>query len=105
MVTEVLFWGSILFVVYTYAGYPICLLLLSVLRKQDVKKAAITPRVSFIIAAHNEASRIRTKLENTLELDFPRELFEIVVASDCSTDGTDDIVGEYVTAPEPIPAA
>ena len=98
MVMEVLFWGSVVFVFYTYAGYPLCLLLLAALRKQDVKKAAITPRVSFIIAAHNEARRIRTKLENTLELDYPRELLEVVVASDCSTDGTDEIVGEYAQA-------
>jgi hypothetical protein len=95
MVIEVLFWGSIVFVIYAYAGYPLCLLVLSMVRNREVKKADITPRVSFIIAAHNEARRIRTKIENTLDLDYPPELFEVVVASDNSTDGTDDIVNEY----------
>jgi glycosyltransferase involved in cell wall biosynthesis len=60
-----------------------------------VRRAAITPRVSFIIAARNEAARIRSKIENTLALDYPRDLMEIVVASDCSDDGTHDIVREY----------
>jgi glycosyl transferase family 2 len=95
MVMEVLFWGSILFVVYAYAGYPLCLLVLSTVRSREVKKADITPHVSFIIAAHNEVRRIRTKIENTLALDYPPELFEVVVASDNSTDGTDEIVNEY----------
>ena len=57
----------------------------------------MTPRVSFIIAAHNEARRIRTKIENTLELDYPPGLIEVVVASDHSTDGTDEVVGEYAS--------
>jgi glycosyltransferase involved in cell wall biosynthesis len=62
--------------------------------------------VSFIITAHNEAARIRDKIENTLAQDYPARALEILVASDCSTDGTDDIVREYsrrvrlVRAPE-----
>jgi hypothetical protein len=98
MVMEMLFWGSIVFVLYAYAGYPLCLLLLSTIRSRDVRKADITPRVSFIIAAHNEARRIRTKIENTLDLDYPPELIEVVVASDNSSDGTDEIVDEYAAA-------
>jgi hypothetical protein len=98
MVMPLLFWGSIVFVVYAYAGYPLCLLMLAAIRGREVRKADITPRVSFIIAAHNEARRIRTKIENTLVLDYPSELFEVVVASDNSTDGTDEIVAEYAEA-------
>ena len=95
MVMQVLFWGSVVFVGYAYAGYPLCLLIVSAIRRREVSKADITPPVSFIIAAHNEARRIRTKIENTLALDYPPERFEVVVASDHSTDGTDEIVGEY----------
>jgi len=51
--------------------------------------------VSFIITAHDEAARIRAKIENTLAQDYPAHALEILVASDCSSDGTDDIVGEY----------
>jgi glycosyltransferase involved in cell wall biosynthesis len=62
--------------------------------------------VSFIITAHNEQARLAQKLENTLRQDYPAGALEIIVASDCSTDGTDDIVRAYgprvrlVRAPE-----
>jgi glycosyltransferase involved in cell wall biosynthesis len=51
--------------------------------------------VSFIITAHNEASRIAEKIENTLDQNYPARSLEIIVASDCSTDETDEIVGAY----------
>lgn len=50
------------------------------------------PRVTLLISAHNEAVVIRGKLENSLALDYPRDLLEILVVSDCSDDGTDEIV-------------
>ena len=51
--------------------------------------------LSLIITAHNEEDRISDKLENTLKIDYPRELLEIVVASDCSSDNTDRIVKSF----------
>lgn len=60
-----------------------------------MKKGCITPRVSFIIAAHNEERRIAEKIENTLGQNYPADRIEIIVASDCSTDGTDAIVRSY----------
>jgi cellulose synthase/poly-beta-1,6-N-acetylglucosamine synthase-like glycosyltransferase len=92
---ETLFWGSMLFIFYAYFGYPMCLLLLSVFRNRPVQKGVITPSVSFIITAYNEEKRIREKIENTLALNYPKEKIEIIVASDCSSDGTDDIVCAY----------
>jgi glycosyltransferase involved in cell wall biosynthesis len=93
--TELAFWGSALFVLYAYVGYPCALHLVSLFRKRPVRKAGITPRVSFIISAHNEEARIREKIENTLAQGYPAHLLEVIVASDCSTDRTDDIVREY----------
>ncbi len=92
MAFELVFWGSILFVFYAYAGYPLILMALAVVRNRPVQRGNITPSVSFIITAYNEERRIGAKLDNSLQLDYPRERLEIVVASDCSTDGTDDIV-------------
>jgi glycosyltransferase involved in cell wall biosynthesis len=86
---------SVLFVVYAYAGYPLLLGLFSLFRKRAVRKAAIYPTVSFIITAFNEEGRIAEKLENTCTLDYPKDRLDIVVASDCSTDGTDDIVRSF----------
>lgn len=53
------------------------------------------PRLSVLIAAHDESAVIAAKLANTLALDWPKEKIEILVGSDGSTDGTDEIVREY----------
>jgi cellulose synthase/poly-beta-1,6-N-acetylglucosamine synthase-like glycosyltransferase len=83
-------------ILYTYVGYPALLRLLVWLRgPRPVQRAGITPRVSLVISAYNEASVIRRKLENSLALGYPRGALEIVVVSDASTDGTDEIVAEY----------
>lgn len=94
-VMQCLFWGAIGFVVYAYAGYPILLWLLSLVRNRPVRKAAILPTTSFIITAFNEEKRLPEKLKNSLEQDYPKDRIEIIVASDCSTDRTDDIVRSY----------
>jgi glycosyltransferase involved in cell wall biosynthesis len=44
--------------------------------------------VSFVISAYNEAAVIRTKIENALSLEYPADLRDVVIVSDCSTDGT-----------------
>jgi cellulose synthase/poly-beta-1,6-N-acetylglucosamine synthase-like glycosyltransferase len=48
-----------------------------------------------VISAYNEAAVIRQKLENAVALDYPKDLLEIVVISDASSDATDSIVKEY----------
>jgi glycosyltransferase involved in cell wall biosynthesis len=92
---EWVFWMSVLFVFYAYAGYPLLLLLLGTLRSHPVQGRTFQPTVSLIITAYNEEKRIGEKLTNTLRLDYPRDRLDIVVASDCSTDGTDDIVKSF----------
>ena len=95
MILELIFWTSVAFVLYVYIGYPAMLALMSLFIQKPVRRRPITPSVSFIITAYDEEKRIRDKLENTLKQDFPRDRLEIVVASDCSTDGTDEIVRSY----------
>jgi glycosyltransferase involved in cell wall biosynthesis len=92
---ELAFWCSALLVGYAYVGYPCALQLLSHFRNRPVRKARVTHRVSFIITAYNEEARIREKIENTIAQRYPAPLLEIIVASDCSTDRTDDIVRQY----------
>lgn len=89
------FWATVGFVAYAYAGYPLLLALLGLVRRRPVRRGVIWPSVSFIVTAFNEEHRIREKIDNSLQQKYPRELLEIVVASDCSTDGTDDIVRSY----------
>jgi cellulose synthase/poly-beta-1,6-N-acetylglucosamine synthase-like glycosyltransferase len=90
-----LFWISVGLIAYAYFGYPLALWVLSRFRTHVVSRANICPSVTLIIAAHNEESRIRQKLENTIALTYPREKLQIIVASDASSDRTDEIVREY----------
>jgi cellulose synthase/poly-beta-1,6-N-acetylglucosamine synthase-like glycosyltransferase len=92
---EVVFWAALLAIFHTYFFYPTILTIVRVFRGSKIHKRNITPSVSFIIAAYNEEKIIRVKLDNTLNLNYPRKKLEIIVASDCSTDRTDDIVREY----------
>jgi cellulose synthase/poly-beta-1,6-N-acetylglucosamine synthase-like glycosyltransferase len=48
-----------------------------------------------IITAYNEERALAAKLANTLTLDYPRDLLEIMVASDCASDRTDEIVQSF----------
>ena len=90
------FWAASLLVVYPYVIYPLILALVAKLRPQpDQRSVRDAPSVTIIISAFNEEGSIAAKLANTLELDFPRENLEIIVASDASTDGTDHIVREF----------
>ncbi len=86
------FWGSLAVVLYVYVGYPVLLFLIAKVASRPVKKAPITPSVTLIIAAYNEEDAIRAKIENSLALDYPPGLLEIMVASDGSTDRTNAIV-------------
>jgi len=98
MVTVIVFWCSVGFVFYAYLGYPLLLWIVSLFRNKTVRKASIIPVTSFIIAVHNEEDRIREKIENTLGQTYPKQKIEIIVASDCSTDRTDEIVRSYSSA-------
>ena len=91
-VLEIIFWIVVVAIVYTYAGYPLLLMLVSRLRGTPVLRREFTPSVTMIIAAYNEEQDLAQKLENTLALDYPKSKLEIVVTSDCSTDRTDEIV-------------
>jgi glycosyltransferase involved in cell wall biosynthesis len=91
----IIFWISIGLVMYAYFGYPILLWVLTHLRSRDVLKGDISPSVTFIITAYNEEARIQEKLDNTLQLIYPVGKLEILVASDCSSDRTDEIVSFY----------
>jgi cellulose synthase/poly-beta-1,6-N-acetylglucosamine synthase-like glycosyltransferase len=92
---EFIFWITIGIIFYTYFGYPLLTLFLSLFVNNPVNKRDIEPTVTFLITAYNEEKSIRQKLENTLSLDYPRDKLEIMVASDGSTDNTDSIVREF----------
>lgn len=86
---ELLFWLSIALAGYVFVGYPIALALVGSVRPRPWRRdPEFRPRVSIVIAAHNEAASLGRKIENLLALDYPAELFEILIGSDGSTDKT-----------------
>jgi cellulose synthase/poly-beta-1,6-N-acetylglucosamine synthase-like glycosyltransferase len=77
------------------ALYPLLLLALTrAVRRRFVRKA-IKPRISLIISAFNEEAAIAGKIENSLALSYPPDKLEVIVASDGSTDRTDEIVRSF----------
>lgn len=88
---ESLFWISVAAILYTYLGYPIAVWLLGRVRTLEIRKADIAPRVSVVIACHNEESNIAARIKNLGECDYIRELIEFVIVSDGSTDRTEEI--------------
>lgn len=88
------FYSAFLVLFYIFIGYPVVLLILSMLVGKKILRKDIRPTVSLIISAYNEEKVIRRKLENTLELDYPKDRLEVIVASEAS-DKTNDIVKEY----------
>jgi cellulose synthase/poly-beta-1,6-N-acetylglucosamine synthase-like glycosyltransferase len=100
VILKALFWGSLGALAWTHAGYPAAAALAARVRSRPVRQGGDLPGVSVIVAAHDEEDAIERRLENLLALDYPAERMEIVVASDASTDGTDELV-EAVAAREP----
>jgi cellulose synthase/poly-beta-1,6-N-acetylglucosamine synthase-like glycosyltransferase len=97
----VVFWGSLGLSAYAYAGYPLILAAWARMKSSPTTPFGVTgrdplplPRVSLIIPAYNEEQVIARKIRNTLELDYPRELLEIVVVSDGSSDATERLARE-----------
>lgn len=112
-----IFWISLFIVVYSYVGYGLLLYALVAIRRMIAKRPAGTkvkaarvagaalaeehseersePEVTLLIAAYNEEAFIRTKIANTLELDYPPEKLKIVLVTDGSSDATPAIVDEY----------
>src|SRR2546430_2418731 len=95
-----LFWLGVAAVAYAYAGYP--LLIWAAARmfgrnveRREIEAGADLPRVSLLIAAHNEEAVIDARIRNGLASDYPRAKLEIVVACDGCSDGTAAIVRRY----------
>jgi len=93
---KVIFWPVVFILFYVYFGYPVLLSLITfVCRKPAKIDDDYQPNVSLIIAAYNEEAVIGDKIENSLQLDYPKDKLEIIVFSDASADRTDEIVRSY----------
>ena len=79
---------------FAYLGYPVLLWLLARVAGRPIAAAEIHPALSVIIAVHNGASALPRKLEQTLALQYAGPI-EVIVASDGSTDATDEITASF----------
>jgi poly-beta-1,6-N-acetyl-D-glucosamine synthase len=89
---KLLFWLSILLIFYTYLLYPGWLFLRSRLYPRPVHRNAILPKTSIVMAVRNEEKHLTDKIKNLKTLNYPNELIEIIIASDGSTDRTNEIL-------------
>lgn len=88
MLLLIVFWGAVALILYTYLGFIALLATRAVLFPKPVQRQPITPSISLIIVAYNEADVITEKLHNASAADYPAEKLEIIVASDGSADKT-----------------
>ena len=91
-VARLLFWGSLKALAWTHAGYPAAMGVLARACPRPIAREEMTPSVALVVCAHDEEAVIARRLENLLELEEPRRVLELVVASDGSGDRTNEIV-------------
>lgn len=90
-----LFWGSLGGIFYTYFGYPILIFLLAKITHKPEAYQTYKPSVTLLIAAYNEATVIEDKIRNSLTIDYPKDLLQILVVTDGSADKTPEIAKRY----------
>ena len=89
------FWLSVATIGYIYVGYPLLLRLWARARPKPVYRGYPPYGVSIVIAARNEGSRLASRIDNLLSLDYPAARRQIVVVSDGSTDDTLEVLARY----------
>jgi poly-beta-1,6-N-acetyl-D-glucosamine synthase len=102
-----LFWTSSAIVLYVYAAYPLLLHVWARVRPRPIQPGRASrpmPGVSIVIAARNEGHRLAGRLENLLQLDYPRERLQVVVVSDGSTDESLAVLARYHDAVDCVAA-
>lgn len=91
----IVFWLSLFLIVHPYVTYPLALRVWGAFRSRPVKRAAIEPSISVLVPAYNEVEVIAATLGALLAQDYPRDRLQVIVVSDCSDDGTDDVVRSF----------
>ena len=103
-VLEYTFWLSLALVFYTYIGYGVVITLAVRIKQLAGKFVSVPektvdkkyePTVALLVAAFNEQDIIMEKVENSLQLDYPREKLDLIFVTDGSTDHTADLVRLY----------
>ncbi|NLG98895.1 MAG: glycosyltransferase family 2 protein [Chloroflexi bacterium] len=99
-IAEIIFWVSAALIVYPYAVFPALVYLRGLLFPRPFRSAPVTPSVSMVMSVYNEENDILARLENIRQIDYPAGRFEVVIASDGSTDRTNEILQQYANDPD-----
>jgi cellulose synthase/poly-beta-1,6-N-acetylglucosamine synthase-like glycosyltransferase len=91
-------WILLFVAIYPYVVYPALVRLIAESRSRLPHKADVEPSVTVVIAAYNEASVIGDTIRNKLQQNYPPERLQVVVVSDSSDDGTDQIVDDIAAS-------
>ncbi len=94
-VIMVIFWLSVALILYPYVIFPVLVYIRGRLFPRPYQKANIQPHISMVMAVYNEEGDIRAKLENINRMDYPVDKLEVVIASDGSTDRTNEILQQH----------
>src|SRR5271170_4531277 len=82
-------------IVYVIAGYPALLKWLAGRNGRSPIKGYQARSISMLIAVYNGEKFLPDKLDSVLQLEYPRDLLQVFVLSDGSTDGTNEIARRY----------
>ena len=96
---EILFWVLIAIIFYTYLGYGIVLYILVKIKRAFTKQIPVQltelPEVTLLVAAYNEQDYVKAKVENTLQLNYPKEKLHQIWVTDGSNDETPEVLKAY----------
>jgi len=92
---SLLFWISLGGIFYTYFGYPVLVFLLAKMIQKPEFHQTYKPSVTLLIAAYNEETVIEEKIKNSLTIDYPKDLLQILVVTDGSKDRTPEVAKRY----------
>ena len=96
-IVKFIFWFSVILIFYPYIGYLLILKIISFFKSNNsiADNEEFKPLATLLISAYNEEAVIEDKILNSLDLNYPKELLEIVVISDGSNDKTNELVIKY----------
>jgi len=98
MIPELLFWITLAALVHSYLFFPLLAGLLARGKRENTltyRPEDDLPFISIILPVHNEDRVILEKLRSIYDTGYPLNKFEVLVGSDASTDGTNQICRIY----------
>ncbi|TAH67248.1 MAG: glycosyltransferase family 2 protein [Anaerolineaceae bacterium] len=98
LLIKIIFYISAFIITWAMVGYPLSLKIIGRFyrSKKLIKDYDYHPTVTVMVVAHNEEKVILEKLNNIIELDYPKEKIEFLISSDNSTDKTNEIVKLFI---------